>query len=231
MKLAQSVKLGAWFLIALNILMALGSIWIFMRMAPAIDVIIAQNEVSLEASEKMLASLLTKDKPGIGTVGSLGSFSQSLSRAKNNITEKEEPDVLDQIEQNYEEAFKGNKTALYQTINAILELGDINRAAMRRADAKAQQLGYSGAWGVVFMATVTFMIGMIFLRSMKKNILEPMQEIDAVVNAFQEGDLMRRCSMKNPPKSIKQIFSNINSLLDFYVSVRTDDRAQESLRI
>jgi hypothetical protein len=230
MKLAQSVKLGAWFLIALNILMAFGSIWIFMRMAPAIDVIIAQNEVSLEASEKMLASLLTKDKPGVGTVGSLASFRHSLSRAKNNITEKEEPDVLDQIDQNYEEAFKGNDIALYQTINAILELGNINRAAMRRADTKAQQLGYAGAWGVVFMATATFMIGMIFLRSMKKNLAEPMVEIDSVVTAFREGDLLRRCSMKNPPKSIKKIFSNMNALLDLHCSTRVDGRAQDSSR-
>jgi hypothetical protein len=225
MKLAQSVKLGAWFLIVLNILMAFGSIWIFMRMAPAIDVIIAQNEVSLEASEEMLSSLLTKDKPGVGILGSLASFRHSLSKAKNNITEKEEPNVLDKIDQNYEEAFKGNAIALYQTINAILDLGDINRAAMRRADIKAQQLGYAGAWGVVFMATGTFIIGMIFLRSMKKNLAEPMGEIDSVVTAFQEGDLMRRCSMKNPPKSIKKIFSNINALLDMYYSTRFDSSA------
>jgi hypothetical protein len=66
---------------------------------------------------------------------------------------------------------------------------------------------------------------MIFLRSMKKNLAEPMGEIDSVVTAFQEGDLMRRCSMKNPPKSIKKIFSNINALLDMYYSTRFDSRA------
>jgi len=43
MKLAQSVKIGAWLLIVLNLLMAFGSIWKIMRMAPAIKVIIAQN--------------------------------------------------------------------------------------------------------------------------------------------------------------------------------------------
>jgi methyl-accepting chemotaxis protein len=231
MKLAQAVKLGAWFLIALNILMAFGSIWIFMRMAPAIEVIIAQNQVSLEASEEMLAALLTKDKPGSGTVGSLASFRHALGRAKNNITEKEEPGVLDRIDQNFEKAFKGNDIALYQTVDAIVELGEINRAAMRRADVKAQQLGYAGAWGVVFMATVTFVVGMVFLRSMKKNLSEPMQEIDAVVTAFRKGDMMRRCSMKRPPRSIKQIFGNINELLDLYCSTRTGGGAQESCRI
>ena len=36
MRLAQSVRLGAWLLIGLNLLMALGAIGILMRMAPAI---------------------------------------------------------------------------------------------------------------------------------------------------------------------------------------------------
>ncbi len=88
-------------------------------------------------------------------------------------------------------------------------------------------MGYAGAWGVAFMATVTFMVGMIFLRSMKKNLLEPMQEIDAVIIAFREGDIMRRCSMKSPPRSIKHIFGNINDLLDMQCSARIAGGSQE----
>ncbi len=218
MKLAHSVKVGAWLLIALNLLMAFSSIWIFMRMAPAIEVIISQNEVSLEASEEMLAALLQVKTSDSRPVESTESFRNALTRAKNNITEKEEPAVIDKITRYYEGAFKGNNIALKETVRAIVELGVINRDAMRRADAKARQLGYAGAWGVVFMATVIFMVGMIFIRSMKKNILEPMQEIDAVINAFREGNMMRRCSMKSPPKSIRHIFGNINDLLDMRCS-------------
>ena len=35
MEHAQSVRLGAWLLILLNLLMALGAIWVLMRMTPA----------------------------------------------------------------------------------------------------------------------------------------------------------------------------------------------------
>ncbi|SOB57508.1 conserved protein of unknown function [Pseudodesulfovibrio profundus] len=227
MKLAQSVKVGAWFLIALNLLIAFGSIWIFMRMAPAIEVIISQNEVSLEASEEMLAALLNIKTSEIPSAELIESFVNALTKAKNNITEKEESAVIDTIIHHYEDAYKGNNIAQKKTVNAIVTLGDINRAAMRRADANAKQLGYAGAWGVVFMATITFMVGMIFLRSMKKNLLEPVQEIDAVIIAFREGDMMRRCSMKNPPKSIKKIFGNINDLLDMQCSARIDGGSQE----
>ncbi|MDT8446806.1 MAG: hypothetical protein RRB13_07910 [bacterium] len=214
MKLAQSVKVGAWLLIALNLLIAFGSIWVFMRMAPAIDVIINQNEVSLEASEGMLSSLLMTESDEDRAEFSIESFRDALNKASNNITEQEEPRVIKKIAQHYQAAFQGNDRALKQTVEAIVELGAINRAAMHRADAKAKQLGYAGAWGVVFMATATFMAGMIFLRSVKKNLLEPILEIDRVVIAFRDGDLMRRCSMKNPPKDIRQIFGNLNDLLD-----------------
>jgi hypothetical protein len=222
MKLAQSVKIGAWLLIALNLLMAFGSIWIFMRMAPAIKVIIAQNEVSLESCEDMLAAL-AKAKTSIEVVAEKKAFRVALGKAENNITEMQEPATIDKISRYYQAAFKGDDLALERTIMAIAELGEINRDAMRRADVRAQQLGYAGAWGVVFMATFSFMVGMIFLRSLRKNLIEPMHEIDAVAAAFRAGERMRRCSMRNPTRSTKQVLSNVNELLDMNNSYQNND--------
>jgi uncharacterized protein YhhL (DUF1145 family) len=213
MKFARSVKLGAWLLIVLNLLMAFGSIWIFMRMAPAIKVIIAQNEVSLESCEDMLATL-AKAKPSATDGSEIEAFRLALTNAQNNITEKEEPATINMISRNYQDAFAGDASARDRTIRAIVDLGTINRDAMRRADVKAQQLGYAGAWGVVFMATFSFMIGMIFLRSLKKNVMEPMHEIDTVVTAFRAGERMRRCSLKHQSRSTRKILNNVNELLD-----------------
>lgn len=228
MKLAQSVKIGAWFLIMMNLLMAFGSLWIFMRMAPAIQIIIAQNEVSLEACEDMLVALLLKENSENFESDRLGSFRNALGRAENNITESEEPEVIAAITRNYEDAFSDNKLALNQTVDAIAKLGDINRDAMRRADLSAQQLGYAGAWGVVFMATLTFMVGMIFLHSLRKNLADPIQEIDTVVSEFRKGDRIRRCSMGYPSKSVKRIFRNINELLDMHYAVAEANNNQNS---
>jgi hypothetical protein len=213
MKLAQSVKIGAWLLIALNLLM---------RMAPAIKVIIAQNEVSLESCEDMLAAL-AKAKTSIEVVAEKKAFRVALGKAENNITEMQEPATIDKISRYYQAAFKGEDLALERTIMAIAELGEINRDAMRRADVRAQQLGYAGAWGVVFMATFSFMVGMIFLRSLRKNLIEPMHEIDAVAAAFRAGERMRRCSMRNPTRSTKQVLSNVNELLDMNNSYQNND--------
>lgn len=225
MKLAHPVKFGAWFLIVMNLIMAFGSIWIFMRMAPAIEVIIAQNEVSLESCEDMLAALLKSNDSGSS---SLAVFRGALAKARNNITEEEEPAIIDRIEKYHKAAFDGDELSLNLTIDAITDLGDINRQAMRRADAKAKQFGYAGAWGVVFMATVSFMIGMILLRSLEKNLSEPIQEIDAVIAAVRDGDPMRRCTMKNPSSSIRKIFTNVNELLDMKYTIATRETGEDS---
>ena len=55
MRLAQAVRVGAWILVGLNLLMAVGAIGIFNRMAPAIAVIIERNERSINACVDMLA--------------------------------------------------------------------------------------------------------------------------------------------------------------------------------
>lgn len=214
LKLAQSVKMGAWMLITLNLLMAFGSIWVFVRMAPAIDVIIVQNEVSLQACQDMLAALAAEPENESGRSGNLEGFGHALKRAGNNVTEKEEPEVIERIERNHAAAFKGDREELDQTINAILELGTINRNAMRKADRRAQQLGHAGAWGIVFMATTVFLVGMIFLRSLKANLTEPLQEINATLDAFRKGDAMRRCSLNGPPRNIKQVLDKMNDVLD-----------------
>ena len=64
MRLAQAVRVGAWFLVGINLLMAVGTIAIFSRMAPAIAIIIERNDRTLEACEDMLAIMAVT---GIGT--------------------------------------------------------------------------------------------------------------------------------------------------------------------
>ncbi|MBN2161771.1 MAG: hypothetical protein JXR25_10205 [Pontiellaceae bacterium] len=223
MKTAQSVKLGAWLLISLNLLMAFGSIWVFVRMAPAIDVIIVQNEVSLQACQDMLAALATD----ADTTGSIERFRKALERAGNNVTEAEEPVIIRKISESCDAAFSG--TGRTKTIEAILELGTVNRNAMRQADQRAQQLGYAGAWGIVFMATAIFLIGMMFQHRLKTNLTEPLQEINAVTDAFCKGDAMRRCSLDRPPNNIKRVLNNVNQLLDQCCTVgnNSNDRSDE----
>ncbi|MDO5565085.1 MAG: hypothetical protein Q4G59_00410, partial [Planctomycetia bacterium] len=57
MKLTHSVKVGIWCLVGLNLLMAFISIWVFVRMAPAIEQIINRNTKSIDAGQNMFSCL------------------------------------------------------------------------------------------------------------------------------------------------------------------------------
>ncbi len=214
MKLAQSVWLGAWVLIGLNLLMAFGSIWVFMRMSPAIETIIDRNVTSLQTCEEMLASLVGINGKKSDTKPSIDSFLAALDRAQHNITEEDEPDAIKSISQSYIKAFEGDGVEIRKTVTAVLRLGAINRAAMVSEARKARQFGNAGAWGIVFMATAVFLVGMLFLRRLKRNLINPLEEIHSVTIAIRNGDTMRRCTGTSLPKEMNQVFSELNEVLD-----------------
>lgn len=217
MNLTRTLRLAGWLLIVLNLLMALGSIWIFMRMTPAIQIILHQNERSLNACETMLASLAMI--PGEeNNLQLVTSFKEELQKAENNITENEEIEKIIDIRQHHENAFGGDIAALRKTVYAITALSEINRRAMHEADLRAQQLGNAGGWGIVFMATAVFIVGMLFMRGLRRSIVQPLEEINTVLAAFRQGDRLRRCSGSAMPKDIRTIFGGINDLLDKYHS-------------
>jgi len=214
MKLAQSVRAGAWLLVGLNLLMALGSVWVFMRMAPAIEVIIDRNDRSIYAGEVMLASLAMMTEDTSKNESLKESFMNAMKRAQNNITEESEPAVLALINQNFLTAFQGDIGARESTVSAITRLGEINRDAMILADKQARQFGYAGAWVVVFMAVSVFFAGILFIRSLRRNLVKPLEEMHAVVSAHRNGDTMRRCVGADLPKDIKAVFDELNEFLD-----------------
>jgi hypothetical protein len=213
MRLAQAVRVGAWLLVGLNLLMAFGTLGIFTRMSPAIAVILERNGFSLQAGDDMLI-LLAHTGTVAFTARQQEQFRAALDRAKANITETEEPVVLNRIEQRTAAIFRGDADARYETIDNIGQLGTINRDAMVKADHKAQQLGKAGAWGVVFMAVSAFLAGIIFIRNLTRRVVVPLEEIHTVMIAHRNGETMRRCTGVNLSQDIRAVFTGINEVLD-----------------
>lgn len=89
---------------------------------------------------------------------------------------------------------------------------------MFKADRQARQFGNAGAWGIVFMASAVFIAGVVFMRSLKRNLVKPLEEIHSVIQDIRNGDNMRRCTGVDVPQDIKSIFSGINEVLDKYTS-------------
>ncbi|NLF98313.1 MAG: hypothetical protein GX569_16395 [Candidatus Riflebacteria bacterium] len=215
MRLAQAFSLAAWLIVTINLLMAFGAIGVFSRMTPAIAEIISNNERSLQACEEMLTSLvMAAHDHGDKKLAHSQSFKNALERARNNVTEGEEPAALETIVSHFEGALAGNRQALETTTAAILTLSKVNRDAMASADKKAQQLGRGGAWGIVFMAVFVFIAGILFIQQLNSKLLKPLEEIKTVLLEHQTGETRRRCAGANLPTDIRGIFGSINRLLD-----------------
>lgn len=214
MRLAQAVRVGSWFLVGLNLLMAVGTIAIFSRMAPAIAVIIERNERSLKACEDMLALMAVTGSGSAFSHEQAQLFQAAYDRAKANVTEPQEPEILRRMEPNLPPLFQGAATVRKEVVEAAVQLGKINRDAMTIADHRAQQLGRAGAWGVVFMALSVFLAGVIFIRNLTGRVVKPLEEIHAVIIAHRNGDTLRRCTGTDLSQDVVAVFTGINELFD-----------------
>ena len=214
MRLAQAVRVGSWFLVGINLLMAVGTIGIFSRMAPAIAIIIERNERSLKACEDMLAIMAVNGNGIPFAPEQVRVFQTAFDRAKANVTEPQEPDLLKRMEPMLQPLFQGDPAGRQEVVEAVVHLGKINRDAMTIADQRAQQLGRAGAWGVVFMALSAFLVGVIFIRSLTRRVVTPLEEIHAVIIAHRNGDSMRRCTGADLSQDVVAVFTGINDLID-----------------
>ncbi|MGM0600692.1 MAG: hypothetical protein ACQETH_12855 [Candidatus Rifleibacteriota bacterium] len=222
MSLARSINLGAWLIVIINLLMAFGAIGIFTRMAPAIENILQKNAISLRTCETMLAQLalakISKDKNEISQ-----KFKAALINAKNNISEKNEAQIIEDIEKHYVKALSGEQDATRITVEKLRKLSNINYSAMSEADSKAKQLGGGGAWAIVFMALIAFVSGVIFIHQITHKLLIPIKEIKMVLIEHLNGETRRRCTGIDLPGDIRSIYGNLNQVLDRSMHNSFDD--------
>lgn len=213
MKLSKSIKVGALLIIFLNLIMAVGSIWVFQRMTPSIENIINQNGRSLQASESMLSLLAERDLK-TDREGLMAHFHEQMEIAKNNVTEASETEPLEIIESNYVAAFRIGGESLKATLKALEALQDVNWNATYKADLRAKQIGNAGAWGVCFMGIFVFVAAIVFKRRVERNLLEPFEEIASVLSAQSKGDVMRRCTRYSSSTDVKKVYAQINDWID-----------------
>lgn len=214
MQVSQLIRISGWTVLVLNLLLAWGSIAVFVRMSPAIANILERNERSLAACEQMLRCLAELEVSQQSSESLRAQFADALLRAEGNITEPGESTALETITGVEEQAFKGEENSKLQAISAIMDLATINRQAMRTADARARQLGNAGAWGIVLMALCSFAAGLLFLRAIRNQVVSPLLEIREVLVAHRNHDHFRRCSGVLQSPDIQAIYDTLNELLD-----------------
>ena len=209
----RAVRVWMILFVALHALMAFGAIGVFVRMAPAIERIIARNLRTQQDCERMLESLVEATPEGASTATEQ-QFAAALESARANVTEPGEPEVLAEIAGHMGAALRGDRDARSQLVVAISQLSELNRAAMRHADERARRLGVAGAWGMVFMAALLFAIALMIGRGVSRQVTLPLEELHSVLLMRKSGDTQRRCSLAGTSQDVRLVFDEVNRLLD-----------------
>ncbi len=200
-------------LVLLNLLLAFGSVGLFVRMGPAIDLILQENVYSIVAAEEMLSELATAGGAPLA-VDAESRIALSMEKARKNITEDEERPVLHELEQALPGAVSGDSRARERAIDAIRQLIEINREAMQLVDQEARQLGSAGAWAAVFIGFLSFLLSLIVVLRLQSRFVRPLVDLYEVLESARSGNRLRRCRLQDAPREVIQVTESVNLLLD-----------------
>ncbi len=178
----------------------------FLKLEPYINTLNSRNTQSLYYAEQMLSSISARKD--------LKTFEHNLEKARNNVTEAGEEEVLNKIADNYLPAFKGNKKIEEEKIDEIAKLSKINRVAMERAGRIAKKTESIGVWIILFPSIFIWIIGFTILARLRRTFIKPIQELNDVVLDYNKGNKMRRCPSYTSSKDLQKLYDGINSILD-----------------
>lgn len=209
MRLSTQAHVGIAALLAVQILTSVAGVALLGRMSPAVGDILEENVRSTEAVEEMLGVLATG--------GPAERFDDALERARNNITEPEESELLDDLA-----AHRARQDGVPgpAAVVTLRELGEVNRRSMVRADDEARELGLAGAWAMALLGFCGFLVSLVVFRRVELQLLRPVVEIDAVLEAARSGDGLRRCTLDASFPQEGRLAANLNWLLDRQLETR-----------
>lgn len=207
MRVGRQLSLLTWLLVGVQVATSLAGIAMLDRMSPAIGRILRENVDSVRALEEMLTVLAA---PG---PADRAAFEAALVSAEGNVTEPEEPALLETIRGRSAAALAGEPAARRAAVEALAELGRVNRAAMVRADGEALRIGSAGRWTLAFLALIGLAASLLSIRRANERLLAPLAELHAAVSAFRQGDLHRRCRALGPSE-LSDLLEGVDELLD-----------------
>jgi len=212
MNLRSRYLAGIGALVVIQLATAFGAIGLLTRMSPAVQEILAQNVYSTAAAEDALAAVLLVFQDDARD--QQPRFLDAVGRARQNVTEEGEVPAIDDLERWGRLALAGDRSAVAGVVEAAERLIAINRDAMQRANARALNLGNTGAWAAVVLTLAGFLISIVVARHTIFGVLEPVAELEDVLRSYHAGDRFRRCQRRSASREMRRVLSVVNTVLD-----------------
>lgn len=213
MELRRELLLTIGILVAINLLLAFGSIGLLVRMGPAIERILQENVYSIIAAEQMLAVIADAGGAPLSSQEQQ-KVKKALEHAKRNVTLEAERPVLASLTSDLPALFSGDSSKRHQAIRSIQQLIRINRQAMSKVDQRARRLGNAGAWAAVLIGLASFLLSVLVIVRLQKRFVRPLVNLHEVLEGAHQGNRLRRCQLSDAPSEVRQVMQSVNRLLD-----------------
>lgn len=211
MRLRTELELAGLALVAIQVLTSFATIGLLVRMSPAVEQDLDENIETVGAVQEMFSALVLREGD---RADAQARFANGLQRARVNVTEPEEEPFLDVLDRLEDPALQGDPRALWQVVNALDGLSEVNHNSITRIDVTAKRLGYGGAWAAAVLGVMSFAVGVIVSRRLVLRVEGPLAEVDATLAAARRGDGHRRCAIMQAPDEVARIGQEVNDLLD-----------------
>jgi hypothetical protein len=209
----RDLLIGVGALVVLQLLTSFSAIGVLTRTSPAVASVLDANVYSLAAAEDLLGVLARAGGAPVPS-GERGRAAAALERLRLNLTEPGEQELVEDVADRLAAALDGDREATRRTVASLLRLGDLNRSAMRGADAEMQRLGAAGAWFAVAMGGLAFLLSLLVVRRLGRRLLAPLQELEQVLEAARAGRSQRRCQPVPAAPDVRRLLEGVNELLD-----------------
>ena len=218
MKLKNKILLGYGLSLALIIAVGSWGITNLRRLGKASEAILKENynsilaaENTIEALERQDSAILlflleNRDRGSQQFQNNQIEFLKWLGRAEGNITISGEAEIINSIEDAYQDYLRAFSTLqqqnnptteeYYETIVPIFEqiydrstrLRNVNQSAMEAASANAQQISSQAIWSMAIAGATAAGIGLGFSLLLTRRIVRPLTEMTTATEKIASGD-------------------------------------------
>jgi NtrC-family two-component system sensor histidine kinase KinB len=245
----------ASFLVFVAALLVLGgwSAWRLHDLGGASRRIIADNYVSVVAAQQMKESLERQDSAALFTlIGQPGRaqvqlrehrarFDAALERARGNITEPGEREVVDDIRTirsryyaAFDRAIESGRTAareyfteleplFNQLRSRVDDLLHLNQEAMRGKSTAAERVARRWFVSTLVLATLLIVTSLLVATTLARRVVEPLKTLTAATERFSNGDLDAATPAITSPTELRDLATSFTRMADNLRELRRSD--------
>ncbi len=213
MEIRRDITIGIGALIVAGVMVAALSIGLFWRMKPALEHILEDNIVTLDAVREILLVFTARGGQALESADR-ARIEAAIGSMRDNLTVTDEADMVARITDAVGVALSGDHEGLTSLAVALDRIARANNEAMAEADHEAQRLGEAGAWTAAFGGLVLVLLGIYTRRRLERRIVRPLHELSRVLEASRAGDERARCKGLRGAVELERALKQTNRLID-----------------